>query len=181
MNDRTVCDAVRRDIAAYRSGWLERSRADEINAHLARCQDCAAELHRDERLESALEAMPQMVPPTVTWAEVQTSRSPAPRARAFRQPALALSGAVGAATLAVVLLATHPLGVGTHPVPARGASVGSSGIASGIGARPDTPDVAQTFPTVLAHNMISAGETTGDPNRDIILMYGSGSQRKVVR
>jgi anti-sigma factor RsiW len=173
MNAKRDCDQIRRDIVAYRSGWLDQTRAAAIAAHLDSCAECVAELQRDERLQTALASMEREAPRPVTWAEVAAARGGATeRPRFAWRPALGLSGAVAAAALTVALLAIRPHGVVVHPTNgANPATVRSPGTRDHVSPGQPVDDGSQATSPLVAHSMISAGAATGDPNRDIILMY----------
>ena len=166
MQNHEQCEGVRRDLAALRYGWLKPDRAALVEAHLAACSDCAAEARRDARLVSELEFAEAAVTVVPPWAQVLETRGRAATHRnTMRRPLLGLSGALAAAALLVVYW-TQSVGGVRGPQP--GDTAGPFGAADSV--RP-----AAESQQVLAHNMISAGSLSGDPNRDVVLMFGTAA------
>ena len=114
----TACEHVRPDLAAYALGALEPAEAAAVEAHLATCPDCAAEL-------AELQPLPGLVsraegleipapPPALEERILDRVAASRPRRRRLRRPrrlgalvATALTGAVigaGAAALAITVI-----------------------------------------------------------------------------
>ena len=114
----TACEHVRPDLAAYALGALEPSEAATVEAHLATCPDCAAELGELQplpRLISRAEGLEIPAPPAALEERIlDRVAASRPRRRRLRRPrrlgalvATALTGAAigaGAAALAITVI-----------------------------------------------------------------------------
>ena len=120
-----ACAEMRLALSARRDGVAyERERLD---AHLARCLDCAALEHELEHLAPQWNALERPEPPDDLWARIEASLEPAPRrwsaaARVLLRTAAALLGFLGAHAAARTLEApvdarAHLLGRWFAPTP----------------------------------------------------------------
>jgi anti-sigma factor RsiW len=167
MNDARQCATVREDLAAYRGGWLGRTRMLQVERHLAGCAACATELRRDEGLEAALQGLEGTAPRPVTWQQVRAARTPVRSRAALTRPAWVFSAAAATAALAALLV------FGTHR---------QAGMAPHVADAPIAATAASdTAAPILAHNLVSAGDISGDPNRAMLLVYGAPSVERTVR
>ncbi len=153
------CEQFRELLVDQGSGALEPDSRALFQAHRDRCADCAREARLDESLAAGLEALPSENPPPTTWERVLASRTAtsarqAPRtSRAPRRLALAFASA----TTAVALLLAIQGGLDQAPKPDA----------------PDTSTAAEISTYVRAHSLVSASGMVGDPNRNVVLLYGA--------
>lgn len=152
MPEPFVCRSIQDDLAAYHGGWLKVARAEAVRRHLAACPACAAEAARDRALVRALSEAPAETPVIPEWSRVPAERGRPSRIWSpFARPALGFSGALAAAALALVVWTRLP-----GPVPQETGSEAAE---------------ASVVSQVAVHNMVAAGSFSGDPNRDVLLMY----------
>ncbi|MCX6359589.1 MAG: zf-HC2 domain-containing protein [Armatimonadetes bacterium] len=154
MPEPFVCRLIQDDLTAYHGGWLKAARAEAVRRHLAACPACAAEAARDRALVRSLSEAPAETPVIPEWSRVLAERGRLRRNWSpFARPALGFSGALAAGVLALVVWTRLPGPVGQE--------TGSE------------PADASVVSQVAVHNMVAAGSFSGDPNRDVLLMYSS--------
>src|SRR5512138_2867652 len=99
MNEnRPSCDRYELLIQDYLDGYLLGPEREELEAHLAQCVGCRAELIRMKELEARLDDPPVEVPPHLAAAILQ--RLPA---GTYRRPWLSRPGAVAGLGLGAVV------------------------------------------------------------------------------
>ncbi len=153
MSTHPSCDDVERHLEESPGGVV----APWAEEHLRACSQCAAAARADARLREMLAAVPQEPPRPQTWDRVAARRGvrmPG-RRRAWR-PALALTAATAAVLAAAVLLRPGPV-----PLP----TPGPAPMTTAETTAPSSLPLA-----VEAHAMLSASDTTADPNRAVLLM-----------
>jgi anti-sigma factor RsiW len=149
-----LCRSIQDDLAAYHGGWLKAARAEAVRAHLAACPDCAAEAVRDRTLARSLGEVRAEAPVIPEWSGVLAERGRPSRGWSpFGRPALGFSGALAVAAVALVAWTRLPGPVSHDPA--------------------SEPGEASVVSQVAVHNMVAAGSFSGDPNRDVLLMYSS--------
>lgn len=163
-NDRE-CRSVQEQVAAYSGGWLSASMRARVEAHLDACERCAAVYRLDDRLREALSAIPQDIAPAASWAQARQAASAVRPSPVRRRPALALAAA-GAAAFCALLLFRGEMRTPPH----QPASTTQPGLA-----------IAPQSTWVDAHDLLSAGEVTADPNRAVVLLYASRRRDQAVR
>lgn len=144
------CAEVRDNIAARRSGWLSREKASRLDAHLASCAACRAEMEADARLSEALASLEPAVVRTPAWAQVKAAHAlPQPRKRP-----LWLAPAFGSVALAAAVLWFVLGGMGRGAAPTAVAA--------------DNLDRSARE----THMMLAVSDLSGDPNRAVTVLYG---------
>jgi anti-sigma factor RsiW len=103
------CTQIKAKLADYSVGLLGERENKMVEAHLAQCPSCAAELRALERLDRVLKAVEPEEPPAHLWHSIRARiEAEHPRLqipfwqRWFSVPRLALGGAVAAAVLVAI-------------------------------------------------------------------------------
>lgn len=168
------CLEARQLCAAYLDGELTAAEAAALDAHLAECADCAAELELERDISAALResavplAAPEGLARSVT-AVLEAQR----RGRPSRLAALTARWRHGLATAAAVLLvATASLGYGVQQWLARTPVVAvnpsdNGGQVTPLGQEPGTPTKPQSGDrvTVVPGGTPDAGSTDTEPGK----------------
>jgi anti-sigma factor RsiW len=102
-----------RMLSALLDNELTADDAARLQAHLAECESCRAELERLGEVKQLLAALPEREPPAAYWTELRAQMAAAPAGAtlwdafrgAWRRPAVALAAAV-------ILLVLLPLAKG---------------------------------------------------------------------
>ena len=163
MNTRITCERYREALVDDHMGLLDPADRITFDEHRATCRACAADAQRDAWVCDGLQTLPAVAPPETSWQQVLAARRPArPKWSSLR---LSLAGAVAFAVLATILF-LHPFQHDTPPGQVATTAPTAVTIA------------AESAPFAGAHSLISASDMTGDPNRDVILLYGAPPSAK---
>ncbi|MCO5170064.1 MAG: zf-HC2 domain-containing protein [Planctomycetes bacterium] len=165
------CAAVGEELSALIDGELTGEARDRVEAHLAACVPCDAEMWALDRQRTRLRTLPRLRPPELfarqvmarleaeaLAAEDRSRRLAAERARRVRQVGWVLRAAslVGAAALSLQL--TAPTGAGGAALPPPAPATASWGgaatreaaaLAGGPAAEAEEPPLAGTFDATL--------------------------------
>jgi len=101
---RTDCSRIRGLLADYQAGLLDGRRAEEVAAHVAECEACAAELAALRRTAALLDATEPARPSRDLWPRIAAQLRPRERPRAWWQSLVPATPRTAFALAAVVVL-----------------------------------------------------------------------------
>ena len=146
------CADVRDNIAARRSGWLSPEHERALDAHLAGCAECRAQMEADARLCDVLQAVEPMGVRVPAWAQVKAAKA---TRRPMRRP-LWVAPALGTAALAAAAL---------WMMVGRLGNVGTTAIVAS-----DSLDQSAR----QTHMLLAVSDVGGDPNRAVAVLFEDG-------
>jgi len=101
---RSDCSRIRGVLADYEAGLLDRRRADEVAAHVAECEACAAELASLQRTAALLDATEPARPSRDLWPQIAAQLKPRERPPVWWGLRLPAQARLGLQVATVVLL-----------------------------------------------------------------------------
>ncbi|MCL6475016.1 MAG: zf-HC2 domain-containing protein [Firmicutes bacterium] len=109
------CTKIKAKLADYSVGLLAEREKQMVEAHLAQCPSCAAELRALERVDRVLRTVEPEEPPAHLWNSIRARIEAEPQRvqipfwqRWFSVPRLALGGAAAAAVLVAIAYFSLP-------------------------------------------------------------------------